>query len=252
MEARLKKNIHTYRSYKYEWEGRPKAPPDVYAATYSAGNHTETYTYVSWNGATEVAKWTLYETDALGEQRRLINSTWKTGFETEFVHYGYPRYVVVEALDRHDSSLGKSEVFETVRPVEDTTQPYPDSPASGMTEHEDGMHDSDPTIDFDMEDETYSIKPDSTSWTTDGKWMSDNEEYGIFANPIATFLTGFVSCVLACAIVWAAWRYRAISVWRSRLDAYEQAGKSLHAERDEDETFVEGETLVEEHVHEKV
>jgi hypothetical protein len=252
MEARLKKNIHTYRSYKYEWVGRPKTPPDVYAASYNHGNHPETYAYVSWNGATEVAIWNLYETDALGEQRRLINSTWKRGFETKFVHYGYPRYVIVEAFDRDVTSLGLSKVFETIVPVEGAPQPHSDSPSHGMIEPEDGMDDSDPTIDFDMNDETYAVKPDSTSWTTDDKWMSNDEEYDIFANPITIFLTGFVSCVLACVVFWAAWRYRPIPVWRSRVGAYEQVGKSLHGEGGEHETFVEGETLAEEHVLEKV
>ena len=252
MEARLKKNIHTYRSYKYEWVGKPLTPPDVYATTYTAGDRTETYTYVSWNGATEVTGWNLYETDARGEQRKLIMHASKSGFETEMIHFGFPRYVVVEALDRNNRTIGKSEVFETVRPVEDAGKPRPDHRPSNTFESEDDYDESDPTIDFDMDDETYSVKPDSASWTTDDEWTVSEEAADIFASPVTTFITGFISCAVACGVFWAAWKYRTLPVFRPQLGSYAEVGKGFQGEGDEDESFVGGETLVEEHTREKV
>jgi hypothetical protein len=168
------------------------------------------------------------------------------------IHFGFPRYVVVEALDRGNKSIGNSEVFETIRPVEDAGKPRLDHGASIALGNEDDYDDSDPTIDFDMDDETYSVKPDSTSWTTEDEWTVTEEAADIFANPITTFVTGFISSAVACAVLWAAWRYRALPVFRPQLGAYAEVGKGFQGEGDEDESFVEGETLVEEHIREKV
>ena len=89
MEARLKKNLHTYRSYKFSWVGRPKDPPNVVSAAFVAGNNTSTDVFVSWNGATEVAKWKLYETSVSGGNRRLVASAKRKGFETALTYNRY-------------------------------------------------------------------------------------------------------------------------------------------------------------------
>lgn len=249
MEARLKKDIHTYRSYKYEWTGHPTTPPDVYATSFTAGNHGETYVYTSWNGATEVSYWHLYETDVHGQGKRLITSSRRQGFETEMIHYGYPRYVMVEALDRLNSSLGMSEVFETIRPVEYAGESPPEA---HWSEHNTYMDESDTMTDFDKDDDTYAVKPDSASWTTNDEGSDSLGDNNILANPIPTFITGFISCGVACAVLWAAWKYRAAPASRARLGAYEKVEMSLQAEDDEEEILVESETLVEDHVREKM
>ena len=89
MEAKLKKNIHTYRAYKFEWVGHPPQPPNVYSAAFVAGFDTSTIVHVSWNGATEVATWNIYQTDLEGKGRKLLASTPRHGFETNVTYAGY-------------------------------------------------------------------------------------------------------------------------------------------------------------------
>lgn len=98
MEARLKKNIHTYRAYKFQWVGHPPHPPNVVSAAFVAGNHTSTIAYVSWNGATEVRRWNLYQTDERGSTKRFLSSVAKKGFETRLSYEGYVHLGVVLGL----------------------------------------------------------------------------------------------------------------------------------------------------------
>ena len=49
----------SYRSFKVDWVGLPNTPPDI-AMKY----RNDQTVYVSWNGATEVATWTLQGTDS--------------------------------------------------------------------------------------------------------------------------------------------------------------------------------------------
>lgn len=118
MHAALKKNIHTYRAYKFPWTGHPTSPPSVYSAAFVLGANISTMAYVSWNGATEVTRWRLYDTDVHGEQRALLNSTERQGFETAITYEGFSNYVVLEALDQYNNVLGTSRVTKTLPPPE--------------------------------------------------------------------------------------------------------------------------------------
>ena len=118
----------------------------------------------------------------------------------------FARYVVVEALDRSGKSIGKSEVVTTIPPT--------DKP-----DYETGS--ADPT------DELYYDSDDSAGWMA--------EAIKILTNPIATFVTGFISCVVACAVFWAAWRYKSQSWWRLKGPAYEPV------EHNDREEFVDDE-----------
>ena len=83
-------NVFSYRGYKSEWVGMPKAPPSVFACT-DAGN--ETMVYMSWNGATEHKEWSVFGGDSK-ENFELVGKKRKTGYETSVAvpgHYGYIR-----------------------------------------------------------------------------------------------------------------------------------------------------------------
>lgn len=86
MEAHVLPHLDTYRAYKYEWIGQPLTPPDVYSSAFLTGSNVSTIVYVSWNGATEVAQWKLYE----GERatKRLLTSAERKGFETVMTYDG--------------------------------------------------------------------------------------------------------------------------------------------------------------------
>ena len=115
MEAIMKPELKSYRAFKYPWVGHPTAPPDVYSVANTGRNgNTNTAIYVSWNGATEVVSWNVYKATQDGESTKLIASSPRRGFETGMTYKGYAEYVVVEALDRNATVLGKSLVHKTI------------------------------------------------------------------------------------------------------------------------------------------
>jgi hypothetical protein len=95
--------VDTYRTWHMPWTAQPARPPDVFA---QAGGG-ETSIYVSWNGATEVARWRLKTgptADALIPGKTFV----KKGFETHTTITGTPAFVAVEALDADGKVLGTS------------------------------------------------------------------------------------------------------------------------------------------------
>ena len=84
MKAKLPPKKNTYRAYKSAWVGQPVDPPDVWAHTVESGSpfRYSTEIYVSWNGATEVAKWNMYRSNSKGRKEALLKSVQKNGFET--------------------------------------------------------------------------------------------------------------------------------------------------------------------------
>jgi hypothetical protein len=80
----------TYRAYRFVWHGHPTDVP----ATAIAGDKV----YVSWNGATDVARWRVLTGDAsddLGAGQAVA----KSGFETAIPLPAKSKYVAVQALD---------------------------------------------------------------------------------------------------------------------------------------------------------
>ncbi|KAF7588723.1 hypothetical protein BBP40_005283 [Aspergillus hancockii] len=107
----------TYRAYKFEFTGRPSAPPEL-VATVSGTEKADLLTtfYVSWNGATDVAGWNFYARAAKNGHPVLIGNTTKTNFETMFVAKGYLDWVTAEAVDREGGVLGTSRVQRSKLP----------------------------------------------------------------------------------------------------------------------------------------
>nr|MBF6618910.1 arylsulfotransferase family protein [Patulibacter sp.] len=90
----------SYRYYRMPWTGMPTAPPKARA---KAAPNGATNVWVSWNGATEVARWQVLGPDGavLGDQ------VW-TNFETFVRVPGRPASVRLRALDAQGKVLGTS------------------------------------------------------------------------------------------------------------------------------------------------
>ena len=72
--------VQSYRGYKSDWQGFPTTSPDLAVEEDSNGCRAG---YVSWNGATNVHEWVVYEgrvKSKLSEVGRVGNK----GFETQF------------------------------------------------------------------------------------------------------------------------------------------------------------------------
>lgn len=95
--------LGSYRSYRSPWRGQPTTDPDVAVVDGVA--------HVSWNGATEVARWRLRagSGDAEGP---VLATVARNGFETRIAFESNPHFgwVRAEALDRGGRVLGRSRV----------------------------------------------------------------------------------------------------------------------------------------------
>ncbi len=89
-----------YRYYRMPWQGRPTSPPKARA---KAAPNGATNVWVSWNGATEVARWQV-----LGPDGTVIGDQVWTNFETWIRVPGRPGSVRVRALDAQGKVLGTS------------------------------------------------------------------------------------------------------------------------------------------------
>ncbi|CAK37961.1 uncharacterized protein An02g13770 [Aspergillus niger] len=107
----------TYRAYKYEFTGRPRAPPDLVASVYgTTEDDLTTIFHVSWNGATDVAAWNFYAQAYDGGAPVLIGNVSKTDFETMFIAHGFLDWVSAAAVDHQGNVMGTSAVHRTQTP----------------------------------------------------------------------------------------------------------------------------------------
>jgi hypothetical protein len=79
----------SYRAYRLEWEGVPAADPVVFAEKEQA--------YASWNGATSVESWEVYE-GPTANNLKYTQSVKNTGFETEISISSTTQFVKVTAV----------------------------------------------------------------------------------------------------------------------------------------------------------
>lgn len=109
----------TYRAYKFAFTGRPNTPPDLVASV--AGTDASDFVttiYVSWNGATDVARWNFYARAAANAPPVFIGNTTKTNFETIYLAHGYLDWVSAEAVDHAGNVLGVSRVHRSRVPAD--------------------------------------------------------------------------------------------------------------------------------------
>lgn len=126
-----------YRAYKADFVGKPNTKPTTkaFVSTNSRG-HLRTSIYVSWNGATEVARWRFHSRSVSRGVERLvpIGDVPKTGFETLYVANGYHPITFAEAIDMYGNSLGNSSLEVTDIPAGFHNADNPMKPASNQSE----------------------------------------------------------------------------------------------------------------------
>lgn len=115
-EARWESNrLDTYRTYLSDWVGTPSSSPALktFASANDKGQVSST-SYVSWNGATEVASWEFFGSGSRADKYHNLGTVVKTGFETSFVSRRAWKYTWVYAKNAKGEVLGKSLVTEIV------------------------------------------------------------------------------------------------------------------------------------------
>lgn len=73
--------VESYRGFKAEWAGYPKTKPSLFVDKDGGGGCGAGY--VSWNGATGVEGWVVFEGDDEGHLER-VGTVGYRGFETRF------------------------------------------------------------------------------------------------------------------------------------------------------------------------
>jgi hypothetical protein len=109
-------NVMNYRAHKFNWTGLPLTRPAIW--TYSkTGTHQDgMMVYVSWNGATEVRKWSIFTGSTAKGPWHLVTTIAKNGFETIWHNDVFAHYTYAAALDKDGQILGKSDAQETFVP----------------------------------------------------------------------------------------------------------------------------------------
>jgi hypothetical protein len=103
--ATMTKHNPSYRVFAHDWTGRPAEPPAVVARRRSGGATV----YASWNGATELASWTILA----GKSRSslsAISTARRQGFETAIEVPASGPYFAVQAHDAKGRDLAKSAI----------------------------------------------------------------------------------------------------------------------------------------------
>ena len=113
----LSERFNTYRTYKFNFTGSPTELPAL--RTYGYGSsfaNLVSVSYVSWNGATEVAKWNFYGSKNDTAEFHLMGSEARSGFETSFMSSTYQPWTFAEAISAEGEVLGRSEAQQTILP----------------------------------------------------------------------------------------------------------------------------------------
>jgi outer membrane protein assembly factor BamB len=93
----------TYRAYRMAWRGHPTDPPAIAVA----GGKV----YVSWNGATDVARWQVLAGKA-NDDLAVVATVKKSGFETAIPFRASGSYIAVQALDSNGKVIGVSRTLK--------------------------------------------------------------------------------------------------------------------------------------------
>lgn len=100
----LLSGYQTYRAYRFQWTGRPTAPP---TATARRKGRRSTTVHAIWNGATSVARWRVLGGRSTAHLRPLRVVPWN-GLDTAIKIKGVPKIVQVVALDERRAVLDTS------------------------------------------------------------------------------------------------------------------------------------------------
>lgn len=109
-DARMASGQRSYRAYRQPWRGAPETTPNT-----AVRRHRRTRRrtlYVSWNGATAVARWELLVGPGPSSLRRVAAFP-RTGFETAIDLRSLTGYAAVAALDASGKRLAVSDPVRT-------------------------------------------------------------------------------------------------------------------------------------------
>ena len=95
-----------YRSFKYNFTTYPTDAPASY--TYTHNTSAPTIFYMSWNGATQAAKWRIYTSHRKQGPFEAIATVKKVGFETVYTAPHYHAWSIIESLDADGKHLRNS------------------------------------------------------------------------------------------------------------------------------------------------
>jgi hypothetical protein len=107
LDGELPIGVRSYRAYLADWVGRPADPPRVVAQANPAGGFA---VHASWNGATEVARWTVLAGPDRSSLSAVGSQAW-TGFETVIAVNSKGPYFCAVARDARGRELGRSSVI---------------------------------------------------------------------------------------------------------------------------------------------
>jgi hypothetical protein len=108
LDGTLGKNVQSFRTYLSPWSAHAPGVPSVVAQSGVAGTLSVS---VSWNGATDVASWSVLAGAAPGALNP-VSSAAKAGFQTTIAAPTVGPYVQVQALDGSGAVIGTSAVVK--------------------------------------------------------------------------------------------------------------------------------------------
>lgn len=106
LDGELPIGVRSYRAHLADWVGHPADGPRVVAQANPAGGFA---VHASWNGATEIARWTVLAGSEKTSLAEVGSQAW-TGFETAIAVNSDGPYFGVVALDSNGHELGRSPI----------------------------------------------------------------------------------------------------------------------------------------------
>jgi len=103
--------VQLYRSYKQVWHATPSTTPSLVVLSNGNGTTEVLSGYVSWNGATDLTGWNVYEGTSEGGLH-YVGQVWHRGFETKFDVAVWAEYVQVGAVV-NGTEVRRSETVRT-------------------------------------------------------------------------------------------------------------------------------------------
>jgi hypothetical protein len=107
-DASFPEEAHSYRAFRFPWNGQPSEDPAVAAEPGPDDNVT---IYASWNGATEVATWQVLAGPS-PNRLKPIGSAPRNGFETPITVHTTEPYVGAQARNHSGKILGTTKAVK--------------------------------------------------------------------------------------------------------------------------------------------
>jgi hypothetical protein len=107
LDGEFPPGVRSYRAFTHDWVGHPTEPPSIAVTVAPAGP----LVCASWNGATEIASWTVLAGKDRSSLQAVGSQEW-TGFETAIAVNSVGPYYAVLALDKNGKQLGRSGIVE--------------------------------------------------------------------------------------------------------------------------------------------